>query len=125
MSAFKYEVFEEVEDSYIDNTLYHLEADGVHAKAKVLENGALLVLAGATARIRETDSFHGWSKAARQRFLEEGTLVVKTEEIYELTKDTIFKSPSAAAATLAGRSINGWTAWKDEQGNTLDDNVRK
>jgi hypothetical protein len=84
-----------------------------------------LVLAGATALIRETDSFGGWSKTARERFLKEKKLVIKDAESYELTEDTIFKSPSAAAATLVGRPANGWTAWKDEVGNTLDDNVRK
>lgn len=40
-------------------------------------------------------------------------------------KDYLFKSPSAAAATTTGRPINGWTAWRDESGNTLDSNLRK
>jgi hypothetical protein len=125
LSTFHYEVFETVEESYIDNKLYYIEADGVSAKAKALENGALQVLVGATARIRESESFGGWSKNARTRFIEEGKLVHSDENSYKLTEDIIFKSPSAAAATLTGRSINGWTAWKDEQGNTLDDNLRK
>lgn len=125
LSTFQYEVFETVEESYIDNTLYHLEADGVSAKAKALENGALQVLVGATARIRESDSFGGWSKNARNQFVKEGKLISKDENSYIFTEDIIFKSPSAAAATLTGRSINGWTAWKDETGNTLDDNLRK
>jgi hypothetical protein len=40
LSTFHYEVFETVEESYIDNKLYYIEADGVSAKAKALENGA-------------------------------------------------------------------------------------
>lgn len=125
LSTFQYEVFEKIEDSYLDSTFYYLEAESVSAKAKALENGAMLVLSGAAARIRETESFTGWSKAARERFLKEGKLVIKDDQSYVLTEDTIFQSPSAAAATLTGRSVNGWTAWKDEQGNTLDENVRK
>lgn len=125
LSAFKYEVFEVLEESYIDNTFYYLDKDSATAKAKVLDNGAMLVFAGAKARIRETDSFFGWSKKAREIFIKEGKLVQKDDNSYELTEDVIFKSPSAAAATLTGRSTNGWTAWRDESGNTLDDNLRK
>ena len=124
LSTFQYEVFEIVEQSYIDNTMYNLKADGVTAKAKALEDGAMIVFAGAIARKRETDSFTGWSKAARQRFIQEGKLVIKDDDSLEFTEDIVFKSPSAAAATLAGRPINGWTAWEDENGNTLDQNLR-
>ncbi len=125
LSTFEYEVFDAVEQSYIDNTLYHLRADGVSAKAKALEDGAMIVFAGSLARKRETESFGGWSKAARERFLQEGKMIIKDENFYSFTEDVIFKSPSAAGATLAGRPINGWTSWEDEKGNTLDDNLRK
>lgn len=125
LNTFNYEVFELVNESYVDSTNYYLKSEGVVAQAKVLENGEMVVFAGATARIKETDSFGGWSKTARERFIQEGRLVVKDNDSYELTQDVIFKSPSAAAATLVGRSINGWTAWKDENGNTLDENLRK
>lgn len=125
LSTFQYEVFELVEQSYIDNTFYHLRADGVTAKAKVLEDGAMIVFAGSIARKRETESFAGWSKTARERFIQEGKLMVKDEASLEFTEDIIFKSPSAAAATLAGRPINGWTAWENEKGVTLDENLRK
>jgi hypothetical protein len=36
-------------------------------------------------------------------------------------QDYIFNSPSAAAATILGRSANGWTSWKDKNGKTLDE----
>jgi hypothetical protein len=124
LSTFQYEVFERVEESYIDNTFYHLDSVGIKAKAKALENGEMLVFSGATARIKVTESFQGWSKTAREKFLNVGKLRIKNLEFYELTEDTIFKSPSAAAATLTGRSENGWTAWKDGEGKTLDENLR-
>jgi hypothetical protein len=37
------------------------------------------------------------------------------------TKDYEFTSPSTAAAVVLGRSENGWTAWKDKEGRTLDE----
>lgn len=121
-----YEVFETVADSVVDTKLYYLKADGVDAKAQLLSDGSLNVLKDSLARMRETDSFVGWAVAARKRFLEDGTLVDNGDGVsYRYTQDTVFKSPSAAAATTTGRAINGWTAWKDEMGNTLDENLRK
>ena len=124
--TFGHSLFESVEDSLVSNKLYYLKAEGVIAKAQLLEDGTLNILMGSTARIRETEAFWGWSKAARKEFLENGILIESGDGIsYIYTKDIIFKSPSAAAATTLGRPVNGWTAWKDEQGNTLDENLRK
>lgn len=126
LSTFGYKVFESVADSVADTKFYYLKADGVEARAQLIEDGSLNVLKGATARIRETEAFLGWSQNARKRFLEDGTIKDSGDGLsYIFTKDILFKSPSAAAATLTGRPINGWTAWKDEQGNTLDENLRK
>lgn len=59
-------------------------------------------------------------------FFKDGTFEIQESlKTFLITRDILFKSPSAAAATLSGRSINGWTAWKDKDGNTLDENLRK
>ena len=79
---------------------------------------------GSLARIKETESFEGWALSARKKFIDDGTLKVNNNS-YIFTRDVLFRSPSAAASVINGRSTNGWTAWKDEKGNTLDDNVRK
>lgn len=43
-----------------------------------------------------------------------------------IVKDNIsFATPSAAAAFCVGRNINGWTALKDENGQTLDQRARE
>lgn len=126
LSTFQYEVFDAIENSIADTKLYYLKADGVEARAQLIEDGSLNVLQGSTARIRETEAFWGWSQNARKKFLEDGTIKDSGDGVsYVFTKDMLFKSPSAAAATLTGRPINGWTAWKDNDGNTLDDNLRK
>lgn len=85
----------------------------------------MTVFAGSIARRKEVGSFTGWSKTARERFLKEAKMVLKGDDSYVTTEDIIFKSPSAAAATLSGSPINGWISWKDEKGNTLDENLRK
>ncbi len=121
-----YPVFESISDSLSSKNVYYLKAEGVEAKAQLLENGNLNILKGSTARIRQTEAFWGWSLSARKRFLEDGTLKDNGDGIsYVYTKDVLFSSPTAAAATTKGAPVNGWTAWKDEQGNTLDENLRK
>jgi len=121
-----YKLFELVSDSVVGESLYHLKADGADAKAQLLDDGGINVLEGSLARIRETISFWGWSKVAREKFVAEGFLVDNEDGVsYRFTRDVVFKSPSAAAATVTGRPINGWTAWRDEEGNTLDENVRR
>lgn len=126
LTSFGYEVFDKINNTIQDTKLYYLNGDGVNAKANILTDGSLNILKGSLARIRETDSFLGWSQAARRKFLEDGTLISNEDGISFLyTKDVLFKTPSAAAATTMGRPVNGWTAWKDEMGNTLDENLRK
>lgn len=124
--TFGFPLFQSIQNAASGNKIYFLKIDGVNAKAQLLDDGSLNVLKGSTARIKETKSFWGWSLAARKRFLEEGTLKNIGDGIsYVYTKDVLFKSPSAAAATTSGRPSNGWTMWKDDQGNTLDENLRK
>lgn len=125
-SLLGYRVFDGIDESIADRAVYVLKAEGADAKAQFLEDGSLNVLKGSLARIRETEAFFGWSKAARKKFIEDGTLVENGDSIsYRFTQDVVFASPTAAAATVTGRPINGWTAWKDEKGKTLDENVRK
>jgi hypothetical protein len=127
LRTFGYEIFEKATESLADTELYYLKGEFFDARARILEDGSLLVLKGALVRIRESSSFGGWSQNARQSFLSESKLQLSLNhpESFEFVEDILFKSPSAAAATITGRSINGWTAWKNEKGITLDENLRK
>lgn len=124
LETLHYEVFKTVRESVSSDDLYRLKSSGYDATAKRLDNGGMIVLAGSLASVQETSSFGGWAKAAREQFLDEGVLI-GDGELYRFTKDVVFRTPSAAAATVAARSINGWTAWKDATGKTLDENVRR
>jgi hypothetical protein len=124
-SFFGYQLFESAQSLTSDKTIYYLTSEHASANAQLLDDGTMNVLKGSLARLRETQSFGGWAKAARIKYLGEGVIVATPDNnSYEFTQDVIFSSPSAAAATIAGRSINGWTAWKDADGNTLDSKVR-
>ena len=48
----------------------------------------------------------------------------KDGELY-MNSDRLFGSPSSAACFCLGNSSNGWKDWKDKDGKTLDELVRK
>jgi hypothetical protein len=60
----------------------------------------------------------------RQKLLEEK--VLQTEgAYYRLPQDQFFKTPSGASDFVIGGSSNGWVEWKDAQGKTLDELIRR
>ncbi len=74
---------------------------------------------------RHPCSIHGglWTKGwatLRESLIASDTLVpVEGGASLRLTTDQVFKSPSAAAAILLGRTANGLIEWKDSSGSTL------
>lgn len=78
-----------------------------------LENGSVTVLKGSTvsATIAYSEKFRG-AKSIEKSHSEyvENRIVIK---------DAYFKSASTAANFVTGSSTNGLTAWKTENGNTL------
>ena len=126
LSVLGYPVFDDVEESVSDETVYFLQGEDFEAQAQTLTDGSMVVLKGSRARVRETPSFTGWGLATRKKFVQQKFMVLdSSNSSYVFVQDMLFKTPSAAASVIAGRAINGWTAWKDKDGNTLDENLRK
>lgn len=55
---------------------------------------------------------------------QKGIIREEEKEIVFL-EDYLSSSPSFAASLLMGRSANGWTEWKMNNGKTLDEMERK
>lgn len=125
LSSLNYEIFETLQKSLLNKEKYCLKLTDTNATARLLDNGSMLILAGSLAKKCDAASYIGWTKEERKKFLLNGILVQENDDQYRLTEDIIVKSPSAAAAMMTARSINGWTAWKDTSGKTLDENLRK
>jgi len=90
------------------------EATGAEAE------GGFVVFAGALARTEVVESIPAWAENIRQSLIQTGGLVpVPGGSSYRLPADHVFKSPSAAASALLGRSANGLLEWKDESGQSL------
>ena len=97
------------------------EADG---RGLYTQEG-FVVLKGSSGRIENTPSMKKWSlDKSRQKLLELGVLIEKEGRLV-FQKDHLFNSPSAAAIAMMGRNANGWTEWKNQAGQTLDEIKRQ
>lgn len=94
-----------------------LKGKAADGKGKETSQG-LKVFAGSIARIDEVDSINGWTHELRSDLLENGVLEVTADGLI-FTQDYVFKSPSAAAAVLMGRSANGREEWRSKDGTSL------
>ncbi len=83
-----------------------------------------LVLAESKANIDESRSIQEWIMRIRRKLIDTGMLK-QIGDVYVFNEDSLFNTPSAAAATVLGRSANGWTEWKTKDGKTLDELKRK
>ena len=59
----------------------------------------------------------------REKVIKEYT-IEKDGELY-MNSDRLFGSPSSASSFCLGQSSNGWKDWKDKDGKTLDELIRK
>jgi hypothetical protein len=124
---FGYKLFDEIVNRK-SSVIYHFEdvknKDG-SGRGTILDTNEFIVFKGSLARIEQTKSFGGSGLHLRNKLIENGILKKINNKSYIFIQDNIFSSPSAASNTIAGRSTNGWGAWRDEKGNTLDENLRK
>lgn len=112
-------IFEAVKDSNEQHTFY---AKGRGSDAKgVYTTSGFTVLKGSVVAKGITKSF-SWGEK-RNKLVNEYCIMHNNSFI--LDSDKTFSSPSTAADFCLGRSNNGWTTWKDQEGQTLDSIYRK
>ena len=97
--------------------LFYAKRKGIVAKGYPLLDGtkSFVVLKGSLLNVEVTPSFDFLKQ--REKVLE--SCVLKDKDAYELSEDYVFKAPSTACAVCLGRSSNGNTEWKLEDGTTL------
>ncbi len=126
-STLGHPVFDKVQTEGInDADLWYCKAKNTNAKGIYTEQG-FTVLAESIINAFVVPSFgKNFPKEAAER---ESKLSAsgfrKTEQTYELTKDLTFGSVSRAAGFCTGRASNGWLAWKNAIGKTMDEIMRK
>ncbi len=104
-------------DQAVDVPDLFLRGKGAQGKGSETSQG-FKVFAGSVARLEEVDSIHGWTHDLRADLVENGVLEQGPEGL-AFTQDYVFRSPSASAAVLLGRSANGREEWRTADGKTL------
>ena len=100
--------------------LFYIKGRGCDAKGFYDADG-FTVLKGSIIAKSSTPSFT-W-KEKREQLLKEYTSMNREKLVLE--SDKTFSSPSTASAFVLGRQSNGWSDWKDKDGQTLDAVYRK
>lgn len=100
--------------------LFYTKARGCNAKGFYNSNGFTILKGSIIAR--NIAPSLSW-KEKRENLRREYT--VADGEKMVMTSDKTFSSPSTAASFCTGSSKNGWTEWKDKNGNTLDSVYRR
>lgn len=100
-----------------DVKVYINAARGANASGQMTNEG-FVVTKNSEIADSTTNSFPKSMKKLRDNLIKEGIIEIQ-EDIYKLTKDYLFSSPSAAASIVMGRSANGLNEWKSEDGRVL------
>lgn len=96
---------------------------GVQAEAYFTQEG-LVVLQGSKGITSASKKNAPGLIETRRKLLEEGILVPDGDRVV-MTRDYLFKSPSAASSAMLMASSNGWIDWKSASGVTLSDTYRQ
>ncbi len=97
----------------------HLSGKGVKARGFDSQDGFVVLKASAATKT-EVPSCIPQFKQLRAALLMNGVLKESGSALV-FTQDYLFASPSTAAGVVLGRSANGRTEWKTEDGRTLKD----
>jgi len=99
--------------------LFVCRASDADARGLYTEEG-FVVLKGSSGRRDNVQSVKGTStERFRNRLIDSGVIKIEGERAV-FAKDHLFASPSMAAMAVMGRTANGWTNWRTEDGQTLD-----
>jgi len=123
LSTLGFPVLETVAVKKQPSEMLFCRGQGVEAKGQYTDDG-FIIFQGSTCKLKEVKSARTFVKNARERVIAAG-VIVKKDDVYIFTKDWLFPSPSQAGVVVFGRTVNGWTMWKDANGKTLDELKRK
>ncbi|ADV50872.1 hypothetical protein Celal_3617 [Cellulophaga algicola DSM 14237] len=123
LATLGYPIFEEKRKAKSNKELFYCQGKDAYAVGELTDDGFLVYKEG-KVNLEPTKGMNKWIGILRNRLIEE-EILKRDNNVYVFQQDFIFNSPSAAAATILGRSANGWTSWKDKNGLTLDEIKRK
>jgi hypothetical protein len=123
LSTLGFPIFEEIrQSSSKKRDILYCKGKDATAQGEMIDDG-FVVLKGSKANKDETKTVGSWITGLRKKLLDD-KIIFPENGVFVFAEDFIFRSPSAAAAAVLGRSANGWTEWKDKNGKTIDDVYR-
>lgn len=102
---------------------FQLSAKNINAEGDLIDDG-FVVFKGSEAKAKITPSCPEYLITLRKQLLANNILTQKGDHLI-FTENYVFNSPSTAGGVIFGRSTNGWMAWKNKAGQTLDELKRK
>lgn len=116
-----YKVFDLInEDSSNNFPLFYIKAArGACGTGKMVSDG-FAVLKGSVIASSVTKSYPSGSNKKRQYLIDNNIV----DSDFMFVKDYVFNSPSSAAEIVMGRSANGLTEWKTEDGQILKNTLK-
>ena len=126
-SLLGFRVFERLPTGTKSDNLYiakDVTKQDAYGRGELLVSGEFIIFEGSLARKEEKPGLSSSSRLLRKALFEEGVLI-DSDSSYIFTRDYIFSSPSAAYNVIVGRTGNGWDGWKDENGKTLNENIKR
>jgi len=123
LATLGFPIFEEIRKSALKaKELLFCKGKNVTAQGEMINDG-FVILKGSKSNSTESRTDDVWVKGMRMKLLD-NKILIASEGALVFTEDFIFGSPSAAATAVLGRRANGWTAWKDKKGRTIDEIYR-
>ncbi|MFB6271967.1 MAG: GIY-YIG nuclease family protein [Salinibacter sp.] len=109
--------FESVPQADEHQSILQIQSKGITAHGHESAQG-FVVLNDSEAIGKEVPSIHRYLSSLRQELINQDVLVLNSDR-FVFAQDYVFNSPSTAAGVVLGRTANGRTEWKDDQGREL------
>ncbi len=107
------------------NNLWYVKTKKTDARAE-FRGDKFVILAGSIIDKTTAPSWRGHYTALNEEreriFTKHGS---DNGDSVTLNENVSFKSPNLAGHFACGRSVNAWTTWKNEDGKTMDEVIRK
>lgn len=124
LSTLGFPIFETITKRSVDKSeILEISAKGMKAEGDLIDDG-FVVFKGSHAIKVPTPKCDDYLISTREKLLKEHILVGRDDKLL-FQEDYIFNSPSMAGGVILGRATNGWTAWKNKDGKTLDELKRR
>ncbi|MGH2960359.1 MAG: GIY-YIG nuclease family protein [Solirubrobacterales bacterium] len=114
-----YRYFEKPAVKKSDQLQFTINSKGIEAKGYE-SSGGFIVIAGSAAIAVEVPSIQRHIRDTREALIEKAIMATQGDH-FIFTQNYEFSSPSTAAGTVLGRSANGRSEWKTDDGRSLSD----